>query len=404
MYKEKKVTAVIAAAGSSRRMGGINKQYALLDGEPVLARSVRAFDLHPLIDDIIIVTLADDVEACRGRIVQGRGFRHVSAVIAGGAERQDSVRNALAAVSSDTDIVLIHDGARPLVTCDVITRVIEMCAARGAAIPAVPVRDTIKYADISDGSEKVTATPDRGKLRAVQTPQGFDLKLLRRAYDSCSPDAFFTDDASLVEALGEEVYIVAGDDANIKITAPQDLRTAEQLLHTVPGSAPPPPPFAFVQRTGIGYDVHAFAENRRLILGGVDIPHQYGLLGHSDADVLVHAVMDALLGAAALGDIGIHFPDTDPQYKGASSLVLLARVAELLHENHWRIVNIDAVVIAQRPKISPYISLMKKNMAEVLKISESAINIKGTTTERLGFTGREEGIASQAAALITQFY
>lgn len=429
MYKNRKVTAVIVAAGSARRMGGINKQYAELAGMPVLARSVAAFDNDPFVDEIVIVARSGEEDRCRRDIVEKYGFRRVSAVVPGGAERQDSVRAALGVVfggaagreagscgsevsdggggrddGRDVGLVLVHDGARPLVPRTVIDAVIDGCAARGAAIPAVSVKDTIKQIHLSDNGAVVSFTPDRSLLRAVQTPQGFDAALLMRAYDACAPDTVVTDDASLVEALGAPVYIVDGDEMNIKITTPSDLGRAEQLLNGSsaddPGINDPVAAAARVPRTGMGYDVHAFAENRKLILGGVNIPHDRGLLGHSDADVLIHAVMDALLGAAALGDIGKHFPDTDLRYKGISSLLLLGHVSELLSSHGWTIVNIDVTVIAQRPKIAPHIPQMKKIMAEVLKISESQINIKGTTTERLGFTGREEGIASQAVASI----
>lgn len=429
MYKNRKVTAVIVAAGSARRMGGINKQYAELAGMPVLARSVAAFDNDPFVDEIVIVARSGEEDRCRRDIVEKYGFRRVSAVVPGGAERQDSVRAALGVVfggaagreagscgsevsdggggrddGRDVGLVLVHDGARPLVSRTVIDAVIDSCAARGAAIPAVSVKDTIKQIHLSDSRAVVSFTPERSLLRAVQTPQGFDAALLMRAYDACAPDTAVTDDASLVEALGAPVYIVDGDEMNIKITTPSDLGRAEQLLNGSsaddPGINDPVAAVARVPRTGMGYDVHAFAENRKLILGGVNIPHDRGLLGHSDADVLIHAVMDALLGAAALGDIGKHFPDTDLRYKGISSLLLLGHVSELLSSHGWTIVNIDVTVIAQRPKIAPHIPQMKKIMAEVLKISESQINIKGTTTERLGFTGREEGIASQAVASI----
>ena len=353
MYKNRKVTAVIVAAGSARRMGGINKQYAELAGMPVLARSVAAFDNDPFVDEIVIVARSGEEDRCRRDIVEKYGFRRVSAVVPGGAERQDSVRAALGVVlggaagreagscgaevsdgggssatafgevsdggggrddGRDVGLVLVHVGARPLVPRTVIDAVIEGCAARGAAIPAVSVKDTIKQIHLSDSRAVVSFTPERSLLRAVQTPQGFDAALLMRAYDACAPDTAVTDDASLVEALGAPVYIVDGDEMNIKITTPSDLGRAEQLLNGSsaddPGINDPILAAARVPRTGMGYDVHAFAENRKLILGGVNIPHDRGLLGHSDADVLIHAVMDALLGAAALGDIGKHFPDT----------------------------------------------------------------------------------------------
>lgn len=450
MYKGVKTIAVIVAAGSGRRMGGgINKQYINIAGKPVLARSVQCFENDPHIDEIVITVRAGEEEKCRRDIIESYGFKKISAVIAGGAERQDSVRTAIdfinsrvsasaqsddgsgsssktvradSADSADSPFVLIHDGARPLVTEKIIDAVLEACFMYGAAIPAVPLKDTVKFVDTSVSGAVVTSTPERGSLRAVQTPQGFRLDMISRAYYSCTPDTVVTDDASLVEAAGMTVHVVEGDESNIKITTPGDTALAEMLLkernadesvknvgcnaddaHTEGSSEDRTADEGFlsrIPRTGMGYDVHAFADGRRLVLGGVDIPHERGLLGHSDADVLIHAVMDALLGAAALGDIGKHFPDSDPRYKGISSLLLLGHVAQLLSSNGWLIVNIDATVIAQRPKIAPHIPAMKKNMAKVLKISESQINIKGTTTERLGFTGREEGIAAQSAAVI----
>jgi 2-C-methyl-D-erythritol 4-phosphate cytidylyltransferase/2-C-methyl-D-erythritol 2,4-cyclodiphosphate synthase len=393
MFKNSKVTAIIAAAGSGRRMGGkINKQYIMLNDMPVLARSVSAFENNPYVDDIIIVVRKGEEELCIKEIVEKYRFFKVSSVIAGGDDRYDSVREAIKILSYETSYVLIHDGARPLVKSETINAVLETCAEHGTAIPAVPLKDTVKCID----GDVITCTPDRSILRAVQTPQGFKRSVIDHAYASPKSDTPVTDDASLVEPLGIPVHIVEGDYGNIKITTPSDVLMAEHLLS-------PSEHLRYVPRTGSGYDVHAFAEGRKLILGGVDIPHDRGLLGHSDADVLVHAVMDALLGAAALGDIGIHFPDSDPAFSGISSLVLLSHVSALLEENRWKIVNIDATVIAQRPKIAPFVPKMKKNIAEVLKISEYQINIKGTTTERLGFTGREEGIAAQAAAAIIQF-
>lgn len=441
MYKGVKTTAVIVAAGSGKRMGGgINKQYINIAGKPVLARSVQCFENDARVDEIIIVVRAGEEEKCRREIVNAYGFAKVTDIIAGGAERQDSVRTAIKLIKarsgaapfqqdSDTETaadsvyVLIHDGARPLVTEDITGAVLEACFVSGAAVPAVQLKDTVKFIAVSDSGAVVKSTPDRSLLRAVQTPQAFRLDVINRAYDLCSPDTVVTDDASLVEAAGMTVSVVQGNETNIKITTQGDVSLAELFLkqrnesdfgsvlqtNTFCSAAAEPADSApaetlsdinRIPRTGIGYDVHAFAENRKLILGGVDIPHERGLLGHSDADVLIHAVMDALLGAAALGDIGKHFPDSDPRYKGISSLLLLGHVADLLASNGWSIVNIDATVIAQRPKIAPHIPVMKKNMAKVLKISESQINIKGTTTERLGFTGREEGIAAQSAAVI----
>lgn len=454
MYNDKTITVIIAAAGSGRRMGGINKQYIELCGIPVLARSAMAFQNNRYVDHIVIVVKAGEEERCRREIIEKYGITKASgasAVTAGGKERQDSVMAALTAVPEGTTHVLVHDGARPLVSEQIINDITALCIEKGAAVPAVPVKDTIKSVSRAingEMHEAVECTPDRSTLRAVQTPQGFEYSLLMDACRSLSPDTLVTDDASIVEAYGYTVYIAEGDENNFKITTPSDTEraerviadieyctggsaaesdalmpescgsaaeadsvTAEQSISSTGGSrikysersaAETEAGMACIPRTGIGYDVHAFAEDRKLILGGVEIAHEKGLLGHSDADVLIHAVMDALLGAAALGDIGKHFPDTDEKYRGISSLKLLGHVGGLLAEEGWQIVNIDVVVIAQRPKIAPHITAMKKNMAEVLKISESQINIKGTTTERLGFTGREEGIASQAAAVIIQ--
>ena len=401
MCKDRKTAVIIAAAGSGRRMGGgLNKQYINIAGMPVLARSVLVFEENPHIHEIVLVVRPGEEELCRRQIIEPYGFQKIFAIIGGGAQRQDSVREALAVLPPDVELVLVHDGARPLVSQEVVEQVIAAAAQYGAAVPAVPVKDTIKtIAFTGDSGAVVMDTPARRSLRAVQTPQGFHRDILERAFAACRDTASVTDDASMVEALGLPVRVTPGEERNLKITTPEDVTRAEQLLS---GHAPSPS-LAGIPRTGTGFDVHAFAKDRKLILGGVEIPHDRGLLGHSDADVLLHAVMDALLGAASLGDIGKHFPDSDPAYKGISSLLLLEHTGRLLQENGWTIVNIDVTLIAQRPKIAPYISQMKKNISQVLKISEAQINIKGTTTERLGFTGREEGIAAQAAASIVQF-
>lgn len=414
MYKEKKVSVIIAAAGSSSRMGGINKQYIEIGGISVLARTVKAFERNAYTDEIIIAVRPGDEENCRQNVIEQYGIRKVNAVIEGGTERQYSVRKALEYISPDTQLVLVHDGARPFVTQRLIHDVIDAADANGAAVPCVSVKDTIKI--VNDGL--VAETPDRSQLRAIQTPQGFSADLLRAAYDRVigSEKRSVTDDASVVEAFGHEVAVVESDEGNFKITTQEDINRARAIVSdgvsqindkkaqdagkkeaAAAASAAQPMPCM-----GIGYDVHAFSEDRKLVLGGVEIPHERGLLGHSDADVLVHAVIDALLGAAGLGDIGAHFPDTDPQYEGISSIELLKKTKQLLAGSGWKIVNVDAVVIAQRPKISPYIPEMRENMADVLKVSRTKINIKGTTTEGLGFTGREEGVAAQAIACVVQ--
>jgi 2-C-methyl-D-erythritol 4-phosphate cytidylyltransferase/2-C-methyl-D-erythritol 2,4-cyclodiphosphate synthase len=329
------------------------------------------------------------------------GGNKIKGIVSGGAERQNSVYAALSVLPEDVNLVLVHDGARPFVTDDSIEALIESAAKYGAAVVAVPVKDTIKAAEAGIFTE----TLDRSRLYSIQTPQGFERKRLIAASQKAFAENFYgTDDAVLVEKMGEKVYLVKGDYNNIKITTKEDLKMGEAILEarTGPEPAEDQKPLETEIRTGTGFDVHRLIEGRKLVLGGVVIPFERGLLGHSDADVLLHAIMDALLGAAALGDIGRHFPDREESYRDISSLVLLERVKELLDREGWRIVNIDATIIAQRPKIAPYIQEMKRHISETLCMEECRINIKGTTTEQLGFCGREEGIAAQASALIRQ--
>ena len=276
--------------------------------------------------------------------------------------------------------MLVHDGARPFVSHRVIRNVLEAAADSGAATACVPVKDSLRRLD-DDGIS--SSGVDRSMYFSVQTPQGFRLETLKKAYQKAFAEGFYgTDDAVLAERAGYPVTLVDGEYGNIKITTREDM--------------------PMENRTGTGFDVHAFAPGRKLILGGVEIPYDRGLDGHSDADVLVHALMDALLGAAAMGDIGRHFPDTDQQYKGISSMVLLRQVGEKLAEAGYSIVNADVTVMAQAPKISPYVDEMRSNIAGTLNVDKSRINIKGTTTERLGFVGRKEGIAAEAVCSISR--
>lgn len=379
MYNNKKVAVIIAAAGKGTRVGGpVPKQYLKIGGEPVLLKTLKAFESVDEVDHIFIVTNEQYIDHCKS-IVEDNSIDKVDAVIKGGAERQDSVYNALQEINKvrpGTAYVLIHDGARPFVSEEVILNVIRATAENDAAVACVAMKNSVR--EITDGASR---SVERSNYFSVQTPQGFRKSVLLEAYDKALREGYYgTDDASLVERAGYKVEIVDGDYQNIKITTKEDL--------------------PMENRVGTGFDVHKFDVDRDLILGGVKIPHDKGLAGHSDADVLVHALMDALLGAAALGDIGRHFPDTDNQYRGISSLVLLAKVRELLAENFYCIGNVDMTVIAQKPKISPYIEEMRTNISEVLKLEKSRINIKGTTTEKLGFTGREEGIAAEAVCSI----
>lgn len=380
-----KACALIPAAGRGERFGkGYNKVFAEIAGKPILAHTLSVFESCDAVSEIIIVTGKDDMEAV-GKLVDRFHFNKVTHIVAGGDQRQDSVFQGLQKVTSE--IVAIHDAARPMVTCDIIERSIREAEKSGACVAAVPVIDTIKKAK----GAKVTGTVNRADLYCIQTPQTFKTKLINKAYQAAFADGVYaTDDAALVERFGESVAIVQGSYDNIKITTPSDIELASMKL----GSGE--------QRTGIGFDVHALVEGRKLILGGVEIPYEKGLAGHSDADVLVHAIMDALLGAAALGDIGRHFPDSDPAYKGISSLQLLKHVGSLLKEHGWTVGNIDAVVICERPKIACHVSTMIKNIAECLGSAYDRVSIKGTTTEKLGYTGRGEGIACQAISVVSK--
>ncbi len=384
------ISVIIAAAGQGKRMGAsINKVFLPLLDKPVLLHSVAVFLACPQVDHFIVVVAPDEVEQVKGMLEQAACSKPYQ-VVAGGSERQYSIANALEAVPADSELVLVHDGARPLIEQAVVNEVIAEARKHGAAIVAVPVKDTIKTVD---DSGFVSATPSRSTLWAIQTPQAFSYPLLRDAYEYARQENLLaTDDAALVEAIGAKVKIVAGSYTNLKITTPEDLRFATEIL----GQG-----CERMVRFGMGYDVHKLVEGRKLILGGVEVPHSHGLLGHSDADVLLHAIKDALLGAAALGDIGRHFPDSDAQYKGASSLMLLGKVGEILQSHGYQVNNIDATVVAEKPKLAPFIPEMNANIAKVLGLKENQVNVKATTTEGLGFTGQKEGMAAYAVASVT---
>lgn len=383
------VTMIIAAAGQGKRMASDrNKVLLTLAGESILARTVKQIAACAEVDELILVAAAGE-ERLLEEIGNAAG-RFSCKVVTGGAERQHSIANALAVTSETADVILVHDGARPLVSPECISEIIAAARCYRAAVTAVPVKDTIKQAD---EQEMVAATPERGKLWAVHTPQGFEAALLRDAYARAQQDGILaTDDAALVERLGVKVKLVRGSYKNIKVTTPDDLTIAAALLAKEGG----------MMRVGMGYDVHRLVEGRKLILGGEEIPYEKGLDGHSDADVLLHAIKDALLGAAALGDIGRHFPDTDAAYKGASSLKLLRRVGEIVSEHGYAVNNIDATIIAQRPKLAGFIPAMNRNIAETLGIAIDAVNVKATTTEGLGFAGSGEGMAAQAIASVVK--
>ena len=384
---EKKVSAVLVAAGSSTRMG-FDKLSFDLGGETVLHRSIRAFAQCPLVDEIILVAGSNRAFAQQ----QAADCAKPVCVVAGGATRAESAKNGVLAASGA--LVAVHDAARPFVSQQVITAALEAAARCGAAAPAVPVKDTIKAAVRGSGKTVpescfVHATPDRSTLYAVQTPQCFDRAAYLAALEELDAEKarLVTDDCSLFELTGRPVQLTEGDYANLKITTREDLPRPEQKEE-------------HKMRIGHGYDVHRLVEGRKLILGGVEVPFEKGLLGHSDADVLAHAVMDAVLGAAALGDIGQHFPDNDPVYSGADSLKLARHVAEILKEHGFRIENIDATLLCQRPKLAPHIPAMRRNLADAFGLPVDAVSVKATTEEHLGFTGEGLGIAAHAVALI----
>ena len=385
--------AVIVAAGRGARMGmERNKVLYPLLGEPVIVRTARALCESGLFDGgVVIVTGEQDMEDVWDMLERsGVGVR---AIVRGGRDRQESVWRGIQACSPDADIIAIHDGARPLVTREVIAATIESARRFGSGVAAVPLKDTVKRVDESG---LVVETPRRDLLRAVQTPQTFDAALIRAAHARYAESTErATDDATLMEWTGHAVHLTPGDPENIKLTTPEDMLLAGQVILRREGRKEACP-----MRIGHGYDVHRLVEGRKLILCGVEVPYERGLLGHSDADVALHALMDALLGAAALGDIGRHFPDTDPAYAGADSGRLLDHVVSLLRGKGYGVVNVDVTIICQRPKLKDYIEQMRENVAAHLGVDIDCVNVKATTTEKLGFEGEGLGISSHAVACI----
>jgi 2-C-methyl-D-erythritol 4-phosphate cytidylyltransferase/2-C-methyl-D-erythritol 2,4-cyclodiphosphate synthase len=379
---------IIPAAGFGSRMRTARpKQFLELAGMPVLARTLLVFLAHPAVSAVVAVLPPEQFKFGQELICPflNPAQREKFFCMIGGETRQASVRNGLQALPASVGRILVHDAARPLVSAAIIDRCVAGMEAHGAVIAAVPVNDTIKEV----GDDLVSRTVDRSRLWQAQTPQAMRRELLEQAYQQAEADGFLgTDEASLLEHAGIPVAVVMGGEANIKITRPDDLRIAAGLLHDK----------EHIMRIGQGFDAHRLAAGRKLILGGVEIPHHLGLQGHSDADVLVHALMDAILGALGEGDIGRHFPDTDERYRGADSLVLLARVMDLVRQRKMRIINADITVICQQPKLAPHIPAMQAKVNAVCGAEQ--LNIKATTTEKMGYTGRGEGISAQAAALL----
>ena len=387
------VYALIPAAGRASRFSteGENKVFAPLGGRPLLFWTASAFAAHPHIDGIVVVAGPTEISRCREALA---GVEKVLAIVAGGQTRQESVAIGLFTLGGDPDDrIVVHDAARPLVTVSVIDRCLEGAQKLGNAVAALPVSDTLKAVD---DSLTVQRTVDREGLWAMQTPQVFRLGTLFEAHSEARRAGWMgTDEAALVEQFSDEpVHLALGDPANFKITRPDDLLLAEAILASrrTPTMSQP--------RIGFGYDIHPLTTGRKLMLGGVEILSARGLDGHSDADVLLHALCDALLGAAGLPDIGHLFPNTDPAYKGASSLVLLAEVVRRVSAAGYAVGNADMTLIAEAPKIVPYIAEMRVVIAQCLRVGPTQVGIKATTNEGLGSLGRGEGIAAHAVALL----
>ncbi len=370
--------AIIVAGGSGTRMGmQKNKVLLNISGKSVLSTCVSKF--LGLVNGIILVVRPDDEAEIKSDLIRNN-INNVF-ITYGGSTRQGSVNNGLKLVPANADVILVHDAARPFVNDNIINNVINEAYNNGAAIAAYPVFDTLKRAN----DNIVQTTIDRSNVYSIQTPQGFKKDILIKAYDYAKENNIEgTDDSSLVEKIGVEVKIVMGSKDNIKITTVDDL----------------PKETSLDIRIGFGYDVHKLVEGRKLILCGVEVPYNKGLLGHSDADVATHALIDAILGAAAMGDIGKIFPDTDAKYKDANSINLLKTVVAMLKNKNYKLKQADITIIAQLPKLSPFIDNMVNNLENVLEVKKGSINVKATTTEKLGFCGRGEGIAANAVCTI----
>lgn len=387
MAKSQRTAVVLVAAGRGLRAGaGGPKQYREIGGVPVIFRAMEAFSRHGDVFAVQPVVNPDDSAMFTAAVA---GLKHEPPAN-GGATRQASVLAGLEALAKHKpDIVLIHDAARPFVSEGLISRAIEAASRTGAAIPAIPVTDTIKL--IGDAGH-VEDTPDRARLRIAQTPQSFRFDVILEAHRRAAKDgrSDFTDDAAIAEWAGLTVATFEGDVANMKLTTPEDFVREQARLAAQLGDI----------RTGTGYDVHAFGEGDHVMLCGVRVPHTRGFLAHSDGDVGLHALVDAILGALADGDIGSHFPPSDAKWKGASSDQFLKYAIERVTRRGGRIANLEVTMICERPKIGPLRDTMRARIAEISGVEISRVAVKATTSERLGFTGREEGIAATASATI----
>ncbi|MBQ8623134.1 MAG: 2-C-methyl-D-erythritol 2,4-cyclodiphosphate synthase [Oscillospiraceae bacterium] len=373
-----KATAILACGGTSTRMGE-NKLLIDLCGKSCILRSCEALANSPYVTKIIV---SAPLSLCQIYSNELKSITKPITFVEGGATRQQSVKNAV--MAADEDIVIIHDGARPLVSTETVNKSVLDACKFGSSVVCTPSKDTVRI--LCEGG---SYAPNRSGVYIVRTPQTFKRELYLSALKASNAD--FTDDSQLLDSIGITPHITLGEYENIKLTTPEDIAVAKSILSSK--EAKP-------MRIGHGYDVHKLVSDRKLILGGVEIEYEKGLLGHSDADVLTHAVMDSMLGAAALGDIGKLFPDNDPAYKGADSIDLLKEVARRVAKAGFTVSNIDVTVIAQKPKLAPYIDNMRERLANAIGIDISQISVKATTEEGLGFTGEGMGIAAHAVCLL----
>ncbi len=381
------VTAIIAAAGEGRRLGAaVPKQLLDIDGRSILEHSVAAFASHDRVDDVIVVLPPALVAAPPEWMVESRATVRV---VAGGSRRQDSVANAFDRVAPESDVILVHDAARPFVSPDLISRSIDAAVEHGAAIAAVPASDTVKRVEGEGRQAVIVGTIPRDQVYLAQTPQAFRRDVLGAAVALGRTGVEATDEAMLAERAGHRVHVVEGDPANVKITTARDLEAARRQT-----SRPA------VSRIGTGYDLHRLVEGRPLIIGGVTIPSDKGATGHSDADVVCHAVIDAVLGAVCAGNVGQHYPDTDPRWKGASSTRMLRDSVRLVQAQGFVVENVDVTVVLERPKIAPFIDQMRAELAAALGVGADQVSVKGKTNEGVDAVGRGEAIAAHAVALL----
>jgi 2-C-methyl-D-erythritol 4-phosphate cytidylyltransferase/2-C-methyl-D-erythritol 2,4-cyclodiphosphate synthase len=390
------VTAIIAAGGRGLRFGGtLPKQFVLVGGRSLLERSVAIFLTHPEIDEVIVALPVELLDTPPPYLI---GRSKPVRIVAGGARRQDSVLNGFKAVDERTDLVVVHDAARPFASAALVSRTLAAAAESGAAVAAVSARDTVKR---GMSGAFVTETLPRESIFLAQTPQAFRREVLRDALSLAETGVEATDEAALAERAGHAVRLVEGEPENVKVTTADDLLVAEALAGTSSArTLRRSGEFEIRFRIGTGYDLHRLVEGRALILGGLTIPSDRGALGHSDADVVCHAITDAILGAAGLGDIGLHFPDEDPSWKGASSLDLLARATALVIDKGFAVNDIDVTVVLERPKIREHIAAMRAAVAGALGIPSDHVSIKGKTNEGVDAVGRGEAVAAHAVALI----